>query len=173
MPNNKTVIYARVSTDEQNVKQQIDYLKQYAHNQGLIIYSVVSDEESGTIPLTGRFRFKELLTQSKKGFFNSILIFKLDRLTRNWDDVTLIEKHFRDNWNVCKLVSALEPIDLSNSAGRFNFRVMMALNCYMPEDMREKQRIGIDRAKAQGKYKGGKKGRKILNRTRLAHPLLN
>jgi DNA invertase Pin-like site-specific DNA recombinase len=29
----------------------------------------------------------------------------------------------------------------------------------MPEDMKEKQKIGIARAKKQGKYKGGKSGR--------------
>jgi len=28
----------------------------------------------------------------------------------------------------------------------------------MPEDMKEKQKIGIDRAKKEGKYKGRKKG---------------
>ena len=39
------------------------------------------------------------------------------------------------------------------------FRIKMAIGCYMPEDMREKQKIGIARAKAEGKYKGGKKGR--------------
>jgi len=40
------------------------------------------------------------------------------------------------------------------------FRVKMAVSCYMPEDMREKQRIGIARAKAEGKYKGRQKGAK-------------
>ena len=39
------------------------------------------------------------------------------------------------------------------------FRIKMAVGCYMPEDMREKQIIGIERAKLEGKYKGGSKGR--------------
>ena len=40
------------------------------------------------------------------------------------------------------------------------FRIKMAVNCHMPEDMLEKQAIGIARAKKEGKYKGGKVGRK-------------
>ncbi len=39
------------------------------------------------------------------------------------------------------------------------FRIKMAVQCYMPEDMFEKQKVGIERAKAEGKFKGGKRGR--------------
>lgn len=150
-------IYCRVSTDDQNVEQQVFYLKKWCRSQGYRIRKVVADLESGRLNLVDRKKFLRLL--KSKSNREAIVIFRLDRLTRNWNDVTLIEKHFRDCWNSCKLISAGDPVDLSNAAGRFNFRVMMALNCYMPEDMIEKQKIGIDRAKKEGKYKGGSKGR--------------
>jgi DNA invertase Pin-like site-specific DNA recombinase len=51
-----------------------------------------------------------------------------------------------------------DEINLSNASGRAMFRMKMIMNCYMPEDMREKQVIGIDRAKREGKFKGRKKG---------------
>lgn len=156
----KVALYARVSTEDQNVKQQYNYLIDWCKKQGYTIISKVLDEESGTLPLTERKQFKRLLEDSKYNSpFEAIVIYNLDRLTRNWDDVTLIEKHFRDNWFNCKLISTSDSIDLSNASGRMMFRIKMVVSCYMPEDMREKQKIGIARAKAEGKYKGGQKGR--------------
>jgi DNA invertase Pin-like site-specific DNA recombinase len=159
----KVCIYVRVSTEDQNVEQQIDYLKEWCKNKNYNIIKCIADEESGRLPLIERKQFLKLLNESKKGNYEAIVIYNLDRLTRNWDDVTLIEKHFRDNWDVCKLISIADTIDLSNASGRMMFRIKMAVGCYMPEDMREKQKIGIERAKAEGKFKGGTKGRTWSN----------
>ena len=150
-------IYCRVSTDDQNVSQQAQYLKEWCSKQGFNIKRVVSDEESGALSLTERKKFLKLLNQND---YDAMVIFNLDRLTRKWDDVTMIESHFRNNWETKKLISTGDSVDLSNASGRMMFRIKMAVSCYMPEDMREKQKIGIDRAKKEGKYKGGKKGRK-------------
>lgn len=155
----KVAIYCRVSTDDQNVKQQSSYLLEWCNKQGHTVVKKVEDEESGRLPLTERKKFKKLLEEALTERFNAIVVYNIDRLTRNWDDVTYIEKHFRDNWQVCKLLSTSDVIDLSNASGRMLFRVRMAVSCYMPEDMREKQKIGIDRARAEGKYSGGKRGR--------------
>ena len=117
------------------------------------------DEESGRKPLLERKKFLKLIESSKNSKAEGLVIYNLDRLTRNWDDVTLIESHFRLNWDRYKLISTSDNIDLSNASGRLMFRLKMAVSCYMPEDMREKQKIGIERARAEGKYKGGSKGR--------------
>ena len=150
--NIKVAIYCRVSTEDQNVNQQVLYLKDWCLKQGYDVIQVIKDEESGTKPLIERKKFKKLLENSKNSKYNSIVIYNIDRLTRNWDDVVFIEKHFRESWNVCKLISASDNIDLSNASGRAMFRVKMVFNCFMPEDMREKQKIGIERAKREGKY---------------------
>ena len=152
-------LYARVSTEDQNVKTQMQHLKEWAKRNNYTIHRVVMDTESGTTPLIERKQFLRLLNESKLSISNGMGIVNLDRLTRNWEDVVFLEKHFRENWDKYKLLSIGDTIDLSNASGRFTFRVRMAMCCYMPEDMKEKQRIGIDRAKKEGKYKGGKKGR--------------
>lgn len=152
-------MYARVSTEDQNVKQQMQHLKEWANRNEYNMVKVIMDTESGIKPLIERRRFLRLLDESKTGTMDAIGIVNLDRLTRNWEDVVLIEKHFRENWDKCKLLSMGDTIDLSNASGRFMFRVKMVMCCYMPEDMKEKQKIGIARAKKQGKYKGGKSGR--------------
>lgn len=156
----KIALYARVSTEDQNVKQQMNHLKEWAKRNEYDIVKVIMDTESGTKPLLERRRFLRLLEESKTNTIEAIGIYNLDRLTRNWEDVVFIEKHFRENWETCKLFSISDSIDLSNASGRFMFRMRMTVCCYMPEDMREKQRIGIDRAKLEGKYKGRKKGSK-------------
>jgi DNA invertase Pin-like site-specific DNA recombinase len=153
-------LYARVSTEDQNVKQQMQHLKEWAKRNEYTVRKVVMDTESGTKPLIERKRFLRLLDESKDGGANGMAIVNLDRLTRNWEDVVFIEKFFSNNWNRYKLLSIGDTIDLSNASGRFTFRVRMAMCCYMPEDMREKQRIGIERAKKEKKYKGRKKGSK-------------
>jgi len=153
-------LYARVSTEDQNVNQQMDYLKEWAKNNSHNVVKVVKDIESGITPLVDRKRFRKLLDDSLNDAMDAIAIVNLDRLTRNWEDVVFIENHFREHWETCKLISTGDEINLSNANGRFMFRVRMAVCCYMPEDMREKQRIGIERAKLEGKYKGRKPGSK-------------
>jgi len=155
----KVAIYSRVSTDDQNVNQQVEYLKNFCKKLYYEPEIIVKDTESGRLPLLERKKFNKLLDDALKMRI-PILIYNLDRLTRNWDDVTMIEKHFRDNWDVSKLISTSDSIDLSSASGRMMFRIKMAVSCYMPEDMREKQQIGIERARREGKYKGGKIGRR-------------
>lgn len=152
-------IYARVSTEDQHVNQMADYTLEFYKRQGHIINKVVKDKESGRLPLIERKKFKKLLDESLLDGTEFIGIQNLERLTRNWDDVVYIEKYFRENPKI-KLLSTADAVDLSNASGRLLFRVRMAVSCFMPEDMREKQIVGIERAKKEGKYKGRKEGSK-------------
>jgi DNA invertase Pin-like site-specific DNA recombinase len=155
-------LYARVSTEDQNVLQQIQTLRQWAIRNNHVISSEVQDRQSGKIALEEREKFLEML-KNPKG--DAMLVLNLDRLTRNWDSVTFIEKHFRETWETYKLISASDTIDLETANGRLMFRVQLAINCNMPELMLEKQAIGIARAIKEGKFKGrqkGAKGKKII-----------
>lgn len=156
-------LYARVSTEDQDVLQQIIELRKWAlvnHHQ---IASETQDKQSGKVDLKERTAFINLLNNPKG---EALVIFNLDRLTRNWDSVTFIEKHFRDNWSKYKLISIKDEINLDNANGRLMFRIKLAINCAMPEDMLEKQNIGITRAKKEGKFKGRKKGALGLKTTK-------
>jgi len=145
-----------VSSEDQHVGQQLVRLREYAQSNGWVVAEVVSDEESGRLPLSERARFRSLL--ERRDDFDAIVVFNMDRLTRWWPDEALLEEYFRSGR--CRLVSLSDSIDLQSASGRLMFRLKMAVACYMPEDMREKQVVGILRAKAEGKYKGGVAGRK-------------
>ena len=103
------------------------------------------------MPLMERKRFKKLLDELAG--VDAVVVYNIDRLTRNWPDQAILEEKFSGS---CTLLSMSDAVDLSNAAGRLMFRVKMAVACYMPGDMLEKQRVGIDRAKAEGKYKDGR-----------------
>ena len=148
-------IYARTSTQHQDVIQQVQHLRQYVLQKRYEISSETIDQQSAKIDLRDRTKFLELLNNPKG---DALLVYNLDRLTRNWDSVTFIEKHFREKWDKYKLISKEDQINLSNAAGRLMFRIKLAVNCHMPEDMLEKQQIGIKRAQQEGKFKGRKKG---------------
>lgn len=150
-------IYARTSTQHQDVMQQVHYLRQWVLKNEFEIASETIDQQSAKVDLKDRTKFLDLL-ENPKG--EAMLVYNLDRLTRNWDSVTFIEKTFRENWDKYKLISTADEINLSNAAGRLMFRIKLAVNCHMPEDMLEKQAIGIERAKKQGKFKGRQKGAK-------------
>lgn len=153
----KVDLYARVSTDEQDVDQQMIHLRKWAVEHKHIITSETFDKQSGKIPLEEREQFLKLLNNPRG---DALVVFNLDRLTRNWDSVTFIEKHFRENWNNYKLISTKDEINLESANGRLMFRIKLAINCHMPEDMLEKQALGIARAKAEGKFRGRQKGAK-------------
>lgn len=150
-------LYARVSTEDQDVEQQIQYLRKWSVSQGHEIASETFDKQSGKIPLEEREKFMHILNNPRG---DALVVFNLDRLTRNWDSVTFIEEHFRKSWETYKLISTKDEINLETANGRLMFRIKLAINCHFPEDMLEKQKPGIERAKKQGKFKGRQKGAK-------------
>lgn len=152
-------LYARVSTRDQNVDDKMRELRKWAVSNNHIIGKEVFDYESGTIDLKDRIKFQEIL---KNPIGDAIVVNKLDRITRNFDSVTLIEKYFRENWATFKLIALDFPVDLESAVGRLMFRNLMALACFEPEQMKERQKLGIDRAKREGKFVGRKRGSKNI-----------
>jgi|SRR6056297_2002920 len=150
-------LYARVSTKDQSVDDKMQELRKWAVNNNHRIVHEVWDTESGTIELKDRKKFQEIL-KNPKG--DALVVNKLDRITRNYDSVTLIEKYFRESWDKYKLVALDFPIELNTAVGRLMFRNMLTLACFEPEQMKERQRLGIERAKAEGKFRGRQKGAK-------------
>jgi len=152
----KVELYARVSTSHQDVELQMRALRQWAYNNGHRIVNEVFDKQSGTVNLQEREAFLNILNNPKG---EALCVFNLDRLSRYWPDEPKLESHFKKKTNH-KLISLHDDINLHNANGRLMFRIKFAVNCQMPEDMKEKQAPGIAKAKAAGKYKGRQKGAK-------------
>lgn len=153
---NDVVIYARISTNkgEQNINQQIDYCKKYALREGLNVLKVFKDEQTGKT--SQRRGYERLLAYLKERPDVILLVQDTDRLTRDFYDGVELEKFLVNN--KIKVISLSDRVDLESSNGKLMFRIKLALNAQYLDNLHEKIKIGVARAKAEGKYKGRKKG---------------
>ena len=78
----KTIIYARVSTSNQkdDLKNQVEFLKQYANAKGIIIDEVFEDVASGLD--YNRKKWNKLLEDCMLGTVKTVLIAHKDRFIR-------------------------------------------------------------------------------------------
>ena len=154
----KVAIYARISTDrgEQNIRQQVAYVRKFCKRKEYEIYRVYKDEKTGKT--NERSNYLKMLRHWADGKFEALVVQDVDRLTRHYYDGLELERFCLEDQK--QIISLSEPIDFKTPYGRFMFRVKLAMNSFYVENMLEKIRIGIERAKKEGKYKGGKKGRR-------------
>lgn len=140
-----TYIYARVSTNDQDTEAQADFLKaKYAHDY------VVEDVFTGTT--TDRPRFKKLLADLKEG--DMLIVREVSRLGRNSVEVLALAEDLKKR-KVRLQIDNL-GIDVTTPAGEMVFTMMAGMAKMERELMLERQRIGIEKAKEEGKYKGRK-----------------
>lgn len=150
------VIYARISTNrgEQNIQQQIDYCKKYAERNEINVVKVFKDEKTGKT--SQRIGYERLLAYLKDNKDVGLLVQDTDRLTRNFYDGVELEK-FLIEYDI-EVISLSDRVDLKTPNGKLMFRIKLALNAQYVENLIDKIRVGVARAKAEGKYKGRKKG---------------
>jgi len=140
-----TYIYTRVSTEDQNVQQQSDYLSAKHHHD-----FIVSEKFTGTT--LDRPRFDQLIKQLKNG--DTLIVREVSRLGRNAAEVLTLCENLKDR-GIRLLVDDLN-LDVTSPAGKLVFTLMVGVAQMEREQMLERQRIGINRAKAEGKYQGRK-----------------
>lgn len=156
----KAIIYTRISTDDeqQNIKQQRDYCKKYAEREGYNVLHTIGDKISGKIPIMERNGGKRMLQFLERNPSTHLIVQDVDRIVRNFYDAVWFERFIIKNKITIKSLS--ETVDLLNPMGKFTFRIKIAMNAFYVENLDEKRAIGIARAKAEGKYKGRKRGSK-------------
>ena len=81
-----------------------------------------------------------------------LVITKIDRIARSVSHLCAIEAKLRAKGASLKVLSP--ELDTSSSMGRLVFNMVAAIAQFEREIMLERQREGIAKAKAEGKYKG-------------------
>ena len=154
----KAIIYTRISTNDekQNIKQQRDYCKKYADKEGYDVLHTIGDKISGKIPIIERSGGKRMIKFLEDNPTVHLIVQDVDRISRDFYDAVWFEKFVIKNKIMIKSLS--EVVDLSSPMGKFTFRIKMAMNAFYVENLIDKIRVGVARAKAEGKYKGRKKG---------------
>lgn len=154
----KVAVYMRVSSDEQKekgtIKNQEEFALKYCDLHELEIFKMYKDDGiSGTIPLEERPTGKELLEDAKEKKFDTLLIYKLDRLGRT-PRITLNSIYELESQGI-QISSMTEPFDTSNPTGRFMITILAGVAGLERENILERMWIGTNRAARNGKWLGG------------------
>ena len=104
------VIYARYSSDnqtEQSIEGQLRYCQDYAERNGISILNTYIDRAmTGTND--NRSDFQQMIKDSESKEFEYVIVYKLDRFSRNKYETAKYKKLLKDNG--VKLLSAMENI---------------------------------------------------------------
>lgn len=136
--------YVRCSTLEQNEARQLKMMEEQN------VERVFVDKASGKN--TDRKEFKEMMAFVRDG--DTLIVESISRIARNTRDLLTIISTLTEKG--VEFVSLKESIDTTTPHGRFMLTVFGALAELERESILERQREGIEIAKAEGKYKGRK-----------------
>ena len=134
--------YVRCSTAEQNEARQLKMMEEQK------VEKVFMDKASGKN--TDRPALKEMMSFIRCG--DTLVVESISRIARNTIDLLSIISDLTKK--EVAFVSLKENIDTSTPQGRFVLTVFGALAELERENILERQREGIEIAKADGKYKG-------------------
>ncbi len=149
-----TVAYCRVSTDEQategfSVEGQAEKLRAYAELHELGDVTVITDPGWSGKDLK-RPGLERLLEMVEQGHVRAVLVWRLDRLSRNLGDLILLADEFGQAG--VDLHSFSEKIDLSSATGRMFYNVLGALAQFYREQLAENVRMGMAQAMREGRW---------------------
>lgn len=131
----KVAIYSRVSTINQaeegySIQGQIEALTKYCEAMEWKIYKNYSDAGFSGGKLE-RPAITELIEDGKNNKFDTILVYKLDRLSRNVKDTLYLVKDVFTANNI-HFVSLKENIDTSSAMG-----ISFSLSCQLLQSLKE------------------------------------
>jgi DNA invertase Pin-like site-specific DNA recombinase len=148
----KVAIYARISTSNngQSVEMQLRDLRLLAERRGFEIIREYCDQISGA--KDSRPGLDTMLADARRGKFQAVLIWKLDRLGRSLAHLVRLLEDFRA-WGV-ELVSFSEGLDFSTVTGKLLYQVISAFAEFERDCIRERVRAGLRNARAKGRRLG-------------------
>lgn len=149
----RCAIYTRVSTGHQDTTNQLDVLREVARLKGLtIVQEFVDDGVSGTHGRDKRKGFDNLLKGATRKDFEIILVWSVDRLGRNIQDLISFLNEIQSV--ECDLYLHQNGIDTSTPSGRLMFGMLSLFADFERSIISERTRAGIERARKQGKKIG-------------------
>lgn len=134
--------YVRVSTETQETARQLKLMEEFG------VDKIFEEKVSGKN--TDRTEFKKLMEYLRED--DVLYIESISRLSRSVRDLLRIVDEL--NKKGVKFISHKENIDTSTPQGRFVLSIFAALSELEREQVLQRQREGIEIAKAAGKYKG-------------------
>lgn len=146
--------YGRYSSDrqtEQSIEGQLHVCQDFAKRNDIIIVKQYIDRAmTGTND--NREAFQQMLKDSDKRQWDYILVYKLDRFSRNKYEMAIHRKHLKDN--DIKILSAMENIP-DTPEGILLESLLEGINQYYSEELSQKTKRGQHETRSKGLFPGG------------------
>jgi DNA invertase Pin-like site-specific DNA recombinase len=147
-------VYIRVSTIGQNVEGQRRQIERWLAGHKIDNAKWFIDKASGNNLC--RPAFEDLQRAAFNGEIRTVVVWKLDRLSRS----------LRDGINILaawcemglRVVSVTQQIDFSGATGKMIAAMLLGVAEMEQETRKERQAVGIAAAKERGVYMGRRKG---------------
>jgi DNA invertase Pin-like site-specific DNA recombinase len=149
----QAALYVRVSTDGQTVENQTRELGQIAQRRGWQVVQTYSDVGiSGSKGRDKRPGLDRMLKDANRRGFDVIMAWSIDRLGRSLIDLL----HTVQSLEACGIDLYLDQqnIDTTTPTGKLMFQITGAFAEFERAMIRERVKLGLKRAVAQGKHLG-------------------
>lgn len=148
------VIYARYSSErqtEQSIEGQLHVCNEFAQRNDIrIIDTYIDRAMTGTND--NRADFQRMLKDSAKKAWDYVLVYKLDRFSRNKYEMAMHKKTLKDNG--IKLLSAMENIP-DTPEGIILESLLEGMAEYYSAELSQKVRRGMNETRHKGNFTGG------------------
>lgn len=150
----KAGLYIRVSTEEQaregySIEAQKNKLTAYCQIHDIDIFGYYIDDGISGKSLE-RPRVQELMADIKNKKIDTIVVFKLDRLTRSVKDLLMLMDLF--DKHKTKFISLSEQIDTSSATGRMFVQLLGVFAEWERSVIGERVVVGMEQRAKTGKY---------------------
>ena len=148
------VIYARYSSSnqtEQSIEGQLRVCHEFAERENILILDTYIDRAmTGTND--NRADFQRMIKDSSKREWNYVIVYKLDRFSRDKYATAVHKKTLKDNG--VKLLSATECIP-DTPEGIIMESLIEGMGQYYSEELSQKVRRGMNETRQKGNFTGG------------------
>lgn len=141
-------IYLRVSSFDQKkgIESQRRALKEYCNNHGFMNRVWYKDKLSGKD--TNRPAFKKLQKDIFAGKVHTVIVWKLDRLSRNLrDGINVLTDWLKKD---VRIIAITQDLDFTGTMGQMIANMLFAIAQMERENIRENTKRGLANAKAKG-----------------------
>lgn len=151
-------LYFRVSTEDQRDRQTIETqageVRRYCAQHDIPVYREYADDGvSGTVPFEQRPAGARLLTDARAGHFDTVLVYKLDRLGRD-PLVTMLTVEALKKAGVA-VQSVTQSFDAEDPTGRLLMTILSGVAGFERDTIIQRSIAGTNRCARLGAWLGG------------------
>ncbi|AFM43395.1 site-specific recombinase, DNA invertase Pin [Desulfosporosinus acidiphilus SJ4] len=140
----KAVIYARYSPGGQQTAQSIEgqlrVCRDYANREGYNIVTEYTDQKLTGKTAKKRLGFQRMIADSSKGRWDYVIVYQLDRFSRNKYDNAIYKEKL--NRNGVKVISAMERVNTEDASGILMETMLEGMAAYYSQELSQKIQRG-------------------------------